>query len=220
MSSPRMAAVSAGECALASFSWPGSVSLMREIIPGTNGFYLACLQDQDGKPMPSGQLETVREKDQTGRTITIREMVGTGFTKRFGKWGLKNVVATREYSHDKYAKKEVREEVLRNAKWKANGREVTIWCKFVRSDNAARLGFKLPKLDLGNSHRPGSRGTGYEHDREKAPVAQVAEAAPVTEVALFDGSEIRSPEIEPSVIESATVNVDHIVKRFATLEFD
>jgi hypothetical protein len=151
-------------------------------VNGDDVFYLASLTDANGNPTPGGQLESVKETTESGGITTTVETVGHGLVQRGGfkrrvkgprgwytkneggKWALDKPVASRTYSHAKFAPREDRDRVKTAAPWtRPDGTVANIWSMLVLSSEAKALGFALPKVHLRNNHFAGSRGVGHEH---------------------------------------------------------
>jgi len=176
MSSPRFYAHANGQCGLSNLPIRGE-NMERQ---GDEVFYLVAVCGENGIPSPTQQLETLRTTDWSGNECVVREVVGTGWTKRGGQWALRTVVARREYSFLKSDSTEVKNKKKADAVWfKPGGQKADIWCRLVLSDEAGKRGFKLPKSHIGSDRRPGNRGVGYE---DKVSAAPVINSTPVTEV--------------------------------------
>ena len=181
MSSPVFNAFAPGNCALTEAPIRGERTVQSDEGPvrvnGDDVFYLASVSGADGRPSPTGQLETVR-KTTGEREITVTETVGTGLVKRGREWTLRTIVARRTYTHDKYAKREIRQQVQAAARWlKLDGSVANIWCRLVLVASARAAGFAIPKCHLGTARQQGNRAVGVEdHSISPAQLALTARA--------------------------------------------
>jgi len=156
---------------------------------GTLSVFLVGLTGPSGLPTPATQLTVKREERFMGNVTTFTE------TARRGTGRGARTIATRVYSHPRFARSAEREIARNAAPWLSpTGQTMSVWCNMVANECARAHGFRVSGYV--KDARPGQRTVGHEDQASAQPILNAAAARSLP-------SPVETPTVSPEAVGQA-----------------
>ena len=159
----------------------------------TLSVFLVGIAGPSGLPTPATQLSVKRDERFSGNVTTVTE------TASRGRGRGTRVIATRTYSHPRFARSPEREAIRLAARWLSpTGSDVAVWCRMVSCECAQAAGFRVSAYV--KTAQAGTRTVGRENMVSAAPILN------------------RAAGSLPVSLEAPTVSPENVGQAIATAE--